>query len=590
MKSYAEYLAEAWYDNTATQGQEEERVAAANTAQQQEKRIVVIGDSIAVGIGGASEYAQGGISTAEVLNRVKAFVATGKARGATVILSSGASNSAPMELEDGKKLPGNLSPIETQVKTLVNAGAAVALVGTGSKVSTWFPATRYTNGQKYRVDLTGVNDMLSNIAKSNGATFLGPLENYDSGLHTGKGDGIHPFGGYKKLYQDGSKVGTTAPATTTAEKPQAGGAAQPATADVDQSVEKFSPKTKELQTALLDAGFELPKHGADGRLGPETRKAIRAAEQALGREPTGTVTVDELKSLKDKDKPSGGAAQAKSATDDSAARLQNALGAIEALLSKYKIQSESVDRELVLANINKFNLAEQVEIHKELIAEADKPKLPPGAKFDRATGNWYTTSPTGAKSYIGGATGAKPAEKFNLKPQSKWSKWASKLAPSLRRAGAKSASGLAAAATPTGVGQAVGIGLNLWAAYDIAKGIYDIATQKGLEDFSEEDQAVLADHLETIMEYTRDPELAKALTPELKARLERVVKGLKELELDLEEPETAQPKKNPFNPSGVGDKYDITPDEAKAALENGSPRDIEALGGRAFLQRIASGK
>jgi hypothetical protein len=39
-----------------------------------------------------------------------------------------------------------------------------------------------------------------------------------------------------------------------------------------------------------------------------------------------------------------------------------------------------------------------------------QPLMPVGSKFDRATGNWYTTSPTGAKTYIGGVN--KPAGKF----------------------------------------------------------------------------------------------------------------------------------------------------------------------------------
>jgi LysM repeat protein len=44
------------------------------------------------------------------------------------------------------------------------------------------------------------------MAQSFGATFLGPLEDYDSGMHSGKGDGIHPSGGYKKLLAAGSNV------------------------------------------------------------------------------------------------------------------------------------------------------------------------------------------------------------------------------------------------------------------------------------------------------------------------------------------------------------------------------------------------
>jgi len=44
---------------------------------------------------------------------------------------------------------------------------------------------------------------------------------------------------------------------------------------------------------------------------------------------------------------------------------------------------------------------------------------------------------------------------------------------------------------------------------------------------------------------------------------------------------------NPANPGGATSKYQPTPDEAKAALDNGSPRDIAALGGKERLQQLA---
>ncbi len=48
---------------------------------------------------------------------------------------------------------------------------------------------------------------------------------------------------------------------------------------------------------------------------------------------------------------------------------------------------------------------------------------------------------------------------------------------------------------------------------------------------------------------------------------------------------------NPANPSGRSSQANISPEEAQAALDNGSPRDIAALGGAEKLQQIAnSGK
>lgn len=190
--------------------------------KEDKQSVVIIGDSIAVGIGGSEPYAKGGISTVEVLKRVNAFIKSGKANGATVILSSGASNSSPIELEGGIKQPGNggLAPVEQQLKALKAAGATVALVGTGSKKSIAFPGTTWTGGKKYKVDLTGVNERLEAMAESNGATFLGPLEDYDPGMHSGKGDGIHPYSGYGKLLSAGSNVTKTNSVSTDVVKPK----------------------------------------------------------------------------------------------------------------------------------------------------------------------------------------------------------------------------------------------------------------------------------------------------------------------------------------------------------------------------------
>lgn len=247
--------------------------------------VVVIGDSIAVGIGGASPYAEGGISTVEVLNRVTAFVRSGKAKGSTVILSSGASNSSPIELEGGIKKPGNggLGPVAQQIKVLKDAGATVVLVGTGSKKSIAFPGTSWTGGKKYVVDLTGVNDQLESIASAAGVKFLGPLEQYDPGMHSGKGDGIHPYSGYSKLKQAGIN---SAPVSNTKDKQEQG------SKPTDVKAEKISKlsiptgrrgtEVADVQKALVALGYKLPNHGIDGMRGPETSAAVKQFQQENG--------------------------------------------------------------------------------------------------------------------------------------------------------------------------------------------------------------------------------------------------------------------------------------------------------------------
>lgn len=274
--------------------------------------VVVIGDSIAVGIGGASPYAEGGISTVEVLKRVKSFIQTGKAKGATVILSSGASNSSPIELEGGIKKPGNggLAPVAEQLRALKQAGASVALVGTGSSKSIAFPGTSWTGGKKYKVDLTGVNQQLESMASATGATFLGPLEDFDAGLHSGKGDGIHPFNGYKALYAAGANVAGSndkgqAPkplVTPGGDRKRGNNSEVPSGSNMKPGEDRMAhaaatqqltvpngninPEVADIQKALIALGYKLPRHGVDGVRGPETNSAVRAFQQAAG------ITVD----------------------------------------------------------------------------------------------------------------------------------------------------------------------------------------------------------------------------------------------------------------------------------------------------------
>lgn len=247
------------------------------------ENVVVIGDSIAVGIGGQAPYAQGGISSQEVLNRVNKFIQSGKAKGSIVILSTGASNSAPIELENGTKQPGKIGNFpEQQIKALIDAGAKVAVVGTGSKLSAWFPATKFTNGSKYRVDLTGVNEKLAAAAQSYGAKFLGPLEEYDQGLHSPKGDGLHPFGAYKKLYQagvsgaSGSSV-KLGPSNASPEKvpTKETGKKQDLVVGPPYPAEQLS-RVKDIQTKLEKIGYSVGPTGIDGKFGPRTSSALSA--------------------------------------------------------------------------------------------------------------------------------------------------------------------------------------------------------------------------------------------------------------------------------------------------------------------------
>lgn len=253
--------------------------------------VFVIGDSIAVGIAGAggvsTEYAKGGKNTTFILqNLVGPFVRSGQAKGATVILSSGAANSANVETEDGEKFQSeNLEPVNAQIKQLKDAGATVVLVGVASGRTRPLNPTQYTKGKRWIIDYTGMNNKLSAIASANGATFLGPLEDFDPNIS--KGDGIHPYNGYAKLFKTGaSKAGTNlgsakaepgAPKTKDKE-----GAAVKKASSVDVPTGTQGPAVREVQQALVSLGYQLPRHGVDGIRGPETSGAIMKFQKDNG--------------------------------------------------------------------------------------------------------------------------------------------------------------------------------------------------------------------------------------------------------------------------------------------------------------------
>ena len=240
--------------------------------------VVIIGDSIAVGIGGTAPYAKGGQNPTTILGYVKSFIASGKAKGAVVILSSGASNGT-FERPNGEKQVLNMAPIEQQLKLLKDAGATVALVGTGSDKSK--PVTNSMGTYFVNFKDQQVNQKLENAAKTYGAVFLGPLEDFDPNMNSGKGDGIHPYNGYSKLYQAGSAV-----ATQSSQQVATPGGDRKRGNDIKLELRvpngRIGPEVADIQKALLGLGYKLPKHGVDGVRGPETSAAVKQFQQDNG--------------------------------------------------------------------------------------------------------------------------------------------------------------------------------------------------------------------------------------------------------------------------------------------------------------------
>lgn len=89
----------------------------------------------------------------------------------------------------------------------------------------------------------------------------------------------------KKDHPEAFKPTTPATTTTTTTTPTT--PTVPGTNNKPETgIGPFDPKVQVLQNQLIAAGFKLPVHGADGRMGPETREAIRQAT-AAGKMPGG---------------------------------------------------------------------------------------------------------------------------------------------------------------------------------------------------------------------------------------------------------------------------------------------------------------
>lgn len=257
-----------------------------------EAPVYVVGDSIAVGIKNASGspgIAVGGKNTKEVLSMVEDLIGSNDLKGAIVILSSGASNST-YERPNGERKSFEVADVDAQLKALKRAGAKTFLVGTGSKKSQTFNnrfGSYFVNFEREHV-----NDQLSAVANNNGATFLGPLEEYDPGLNSGKGDGIHPYGGYQSLYQAATKGVTAAPSTSKPGSTGQGGkptAKVPLTSLTVPTMDK-GPEVADIQKVLKAAGYgellgPFGDGGVDGVIGKYTMNTLRTFQKDSGIKP-----------------------------------------------------------------------------------------------------------------------------------------------------------------------------------------------------------------------------------------------------------------------------------------------------------------
>jgi len=253
------------------------------------KNVYVIGDSIANGIAGAghvtTQYTDPGKNTSFVLqNLVKPFIKSGKANGATVILSSGAANSSKVQTDDGTVIQQeNFGPISSQIRLLKDAGAKVVLVGVASKQTPPQKPTQFTKGKSWVVNYTGVNQQLDSIASANGAKFLGPLEDFDNSIS--QHDGIHPFNGYSKLFQAGaSGAASSVDSKSSKDDKKQGASPSKSSSSFEIAVPsgRVGTEVADIQKTLVALGYDIGPNGVDGVRGPYTSAAVKKLQARLG--------------------------------------------------------------------------------------------------------------------------------------------------------------------------------------------------------------------------------------------------------------------------------------------------------------------
>ena len=324
---------------------------------------------------------------------------------------------------------------------------------------------------------------------------------------------------------------------------------------------KAKPETvnsvEQIQQALVDAGFELPRFGVDGKMGPETQAAIKAAEMVLGRKPTGSIKPEELKGLGQR-------------VENNA--LTQSLATIEAILAKYKIRAESIEQRIdqyVLENINEFTAEEQLEIWR-CLTEADIYVPPSSGGSARDPGRQArmqalaNPNPMISRANdpfgLGGAKQPPAATPPASAPKSKLYKFGHNLG---KRVGLAKGAGKAAAAKAGAKMAARFLPFAGWAllAYDVGSALYDTFAKTDMSDLAPEDQAAIQQHLPTILNYYKDPKLGATLPEELQARVRNVINGLTALEADLEQPaakpaepgaKAAEPQSKPSTQSTSG--------------------------------------
>jgi peptidoglycan hydrolase-like protein with peptidoglycan-binding domain len=447
--------------------------------------IALVGDSIAFGI--SSQLNQGveadaavGLTSTAVLGRVKSNV---KLKNATTAVISVGSN----DIVGGKGNAAMLTANAQKIRNELNAKQYIWIVPYDSVAAEAIDKAKgagdqlialkdfKTNDGVHPGSYTAVANAIRTITKKSApATPSNATTPADGG-----GDG-------KRNSEDPRR--SDAPAGT-------GSAAQPEDLET-------------LQKALMAAGFDLPKYGADGKMGPETKQAILRAEQKLGRSPTGSITTQELAKL------SGTATTTPAATTtakpmdaDKLAKLTQSVANIEQALSR--IKKESIQRDPVSEIAQWRN-----------IVEADSIYVPPstggGARSPDQQASMKAAA-SGGNTSTGGAS--------STSTPSRLKRFGQKFANRVMGSGSGSkAAGAARAAGSLVMRAALPLNLAL-TAYQLY-GAWQDMDEEDKQALNDEVRAVVERELETIMTMADDPEAMGTIPKELRDRIEKIKQQL----------------------------------------------------------------
>jgi hypothetical protein len=218
-------------------------------------------------------------------------------------------------------------------------------------------------------------------------------------------------------------------------------------------------------------------------------------------------------------KPTAGAGQSVGprVNTTNTAELENSIKAIEAILAKNRIKSESIhpDDALVLENISNFTLQEQMEIWSLLVEAGPRTAAQQASMQTAATGINPPNNPFGL-------TPDRAAPTSNT---GKLAKFTSKLGGA-SGIGRKIAARVGASALAGPAALIVGAGMAAWTAYEVGKALYDTFKDDELPSMDPADQEAIKKHMAVILQYQKNTDMMAQLPPELKTRLEGALKGL----------------------------------------------------------------